>query len=127
MQHATAYSDLDTPEDFNPTPEEIAPVAASILAYFKANPNAWHEALSDAASHGKPSRLGEALRDGDLLEAGRLAHEAATAKLSEDANELAESWLVDALTSWDKQRLAAWRPVKYASLGKRYHLAEMLP
>lgn len=127
MQHATAYSDLDTPEDFDPTPEEIAPVAASILAYLKANPNAWHEALSECAEHGKPSWLGGALRDGDLLEAGRLAHEAALDKLSEDADELAESWLVDALTSWDKQRLAEWRPVKYASLGKRYHLAEMLP
>ncbi len=127
MQHATAYSDLDTPEYFDPTPEEIAPVAASILAYLKANPNAWHEALSECAEHGKPSRLGEALRDGDLLEAGRLAHEAALEKLSEDADELAESWLVDDLTQWDRQRLAEWRPVKYGMLGKRYHLAEMLP
>lgn len=127
MRHAVAYSDIDSPADFDPTPEEIAPVAASILAYFKANPNAWHEALSECAEHGKPSRLGEALRDGDLLEAGRLAQEAALAKLSEDANELAESWLVDGLTQRGKQRLAEWRPVKYASLGKRYHLAEMLP
>lgn len=126
MMHAVAYSDLDSPADFDPTPEEIAPVAASILAYFKANPNAWHEALSECAEHGKPSRLGEALRDGDWLEAGRLAHEAALAKLREDADELAQSWLVDDLTAWNKQRLAEWRPVKYASLGKRYHLAEML-
>lgn len=127
MQHATAYSDLDTPEDFDPTPEEIAPVAASILKLLCANPTVWHEALTEAASNGKPAGLGEALRDGDLLEAGRLARDSALAQLTEDANELAESWLVDALTSWDKQRLAAWRPVKYASLGKRYHLAEMLP
>ena len=127
MMHAVAYSDLDSPADFDPTPEEIAPVAKSILAYFTANPNAWHEALSEAAEHGKPSRLGEAMRDGDWNEAGRLACEAALAKLSEDADELAESWLVDGLTSWDKKRLSEWRPVKYASLGKRYHLAEMLP
>lgn len=126
MKHATAYSDLDTPETFDPTPEEIAPVATSILAYFKANPNAWHEALSDSAEQGKPSGLGEALRDGDLLEAGRLAHAAALAKLTQDATELAESWLVDGLTRWDKQRLAEWRPVRFASLCKRYHLAEML-
>jgi hypothetical protein len=126
MRHAVAYSDLESPENFDPTPEEIAPVAASILAYFKANPNAWHEALSECAEHGKPSRLGEALRDGDWTEAGRLAHEAALSKLTEDADDLAESWLVDSLTIWDKKRLAEWRPVKYASLGKRYHLAEML-
>lgn len=126
MMHATAYSDLDSPENYDPTPEEIAPVAASILAYLKANPNAWHEALSECAEHGKPSHLGEALRDGDWLEAGRLAHEAALTKLSEDADAMAESWLVDFLTAGNKRRLSEWRPVKYASLGKRYHLAEML-
>ena len=127
MNHAVAYSDIDSPEDFDPTPEEIAPVAASILKHLTANPNEWHGALSESAGHGKPALLGEALRDGDLLEAGRLAKDAALAQLAEDANELAESWLVDDLTSWDKKRLAEWRPVKYASLGKRYHLAEMLP
>jgi hypothetical protein len=126
MKHATAYSDLDAPEDFDPTPEEIAPVAASILAYFKANPNAWLQATGECAEHGKPAGYGEAMRDGDWLEAGRLAHESALAKLTEDADELAESWLVDGLTSWDKQRLAEWRPVKFASLGKRYHLTEIL-
>ena len=126
MRHAVAYSDIDSPEDFDPTPEEIAPVAASILTYFKANPNEWHEAMSEATGNGKPAGLGEALRDGDLLEAGRLAHEAALAKLSEDADKLAESWLVDGLTQWDRQRLAEWRPVKYGMLGKRYHIAEML-
>lgn len=126
MMHATAYSDIDTPENFDPTPEEIAPVAASILKHLRANPNAWHEALSESVECGEPAGLGEALRDGDLLEAGRLAQEVALAKLQEDADELAEGWLIDDLTDWDKQRLAEWRPVKYASLGKRYHLAEML-
>lgn len=127
MMHITDYTDLVHPDATRrePSDEEIATVAASILAYLKGDANAWHETLAEAMAHGKPAAIGEALRDGDLLEAGRMGHEAVLAKFSEDASQLAEDWLNDCLTAWDKQRLGGWRPVRFASLGRRYHLAEI--
>ena len=115
------------PAQREPTEVQINAVAASILAHLKLSATEWHEALSDRLGAGKPPRLGEALRDGDDAEAGRLAREAALSKLAEDAEDMAERWFYDNFTEWERKRLALWRPVRFASLGRAYHLAEMLP
>lgn len=128
MNHAIDYSDLVHPEALsdNWNTLQIETVAGSILALLIASPAERLSALKESLDNADYPELGVALLDGDFTEAGRIANKAALEQLKEDADELAERWLNDDLTSWDKKRLAEWRPVKYASLGKRYHLAEML-
>lgn len=105
--------------------DQVERVSASVLKCLKASRDEWRDALY-AALETDHAPIGFAMRDGDEPEVGRLAVGMALIKLAEDATELAQSWLNDSLDDGDKQRLAEWRPVKYASLGKRYHLAEML-
>lgn len=114
------------PHDREPTEAEIEAVSASILAHLSQSATEWHEALSDAISLGTPAGLGEALRDGRISKVGMLAHKAAVEKLTEDATDLANDWLADDLTTNAKIRLAQWRPVRFATLGREYHLREMM-
>jgi hypothetical protein len=128
MMYAIAYSDLVHPGAIatDPAPQDVARIAARILAHLMACPAERLGALKESLDNADYPELGVALLEGDHAEAGRIADKAARDQLTEDAAELAERYLNDDLTSWDKQRLAEWSPVKYASLGKRYHLAEML-
>lgn len=127
MNHATAYSDLFHPEayavDWNQA--QIETVARRIRDHLLSNPEERLSALKEAMDNVDLPGLGMAMFTGDFAEAGRIADKAARDQIEDDAKELAESWLNDDLTSWDLLRLAEWRPIKYACLSKRYHLADM--
>lgn len=112
--------------DQEPVPFDVQRVSERIHDFLILSPAERLSALKESLDNADYPQLGMALFAGDFTEAGRIADKAAREQIKEDAAELAQRYLDDDLTSWDKQRLADWPPVKYASLGKRYHLAEML-
>ena len=105
---------------------DVERVAARIHEHLILSPAERLSALKESLDNADYPQLGMALFAGDFTEAGRIADKAAREQIKEDAAELAERWLNDDLTSWDMKRLADWAPVKYACLGKRFHMAEML-
>jgi len=104
-----------------PTEDDIEKVAASILKHLMANPNEWHDALSEQLSMGRPEGIGEALMERDWVSVGRNCGLAALGKISEDAHDMAESWLHDELSKWQKKRLADWYPVRYPMASREQH------
>lgn len=128
MNYAIDYSDLVHPAAFSrdPSDEEIAKVADSVEAYLMLDEAKWQEAAKDYLDYNIDEAFAVAMRAGQWADAGLILHQKTVEQLREHAVELATSWLNDELTIHQREVLSGWRPVKYASLGRKYFLAELL-
>lgn len=88
---------------------EIDARAKSILAHLCRSPVVWHEAASDLMGHDRCGPVGETLRDGDTTEAGRLIHESALKKITDDASDLAERSFYDNFSASERELLKGWK------------------
>jgi len=128
MQHAIDYSDMVHPRAGmrDPSEAEINKVADSIEAYLKLDEANWQRFAKDHLDFNVDEAFAIAMQKGEWAEAGLQLHAKAKEQMRERAVELAESWLWDELLPKERLELIGWRPVKYAALGRRYHLAELL-
>ncbi|MDE2427020.1 MAG: hypothetical protein KGO96_14065 [Elusimicrobia bacterium] len=93
----------------DPEQWEIDARAKSILAHLCRNPNVWHEAASQRIADDQAGDIGQAMRDGDDAEVGRLLRTAGLTKMTEDAADLAERSFYDNFTKWEEDLLKGWK------------------